>query len=123
MPDGADASIQVFLTLTGFVTITTACLAKSSPKQATQAVWTTFVNDSGWPDGVSFLIGLVSSNYMYAGLDGAVHLCEEGKNAETAVPRAIVSTLCIGFVTTFAFTVSMVYCIADFGAVVETPTG
>jgi choline transport protein len=109
--------------LAGFLIITITCLARASPKQPSDLVWTNFINDSGWPDGISFLTGLVAPNYMYAGLDGAIHLCEECRNPKSVVPKAIVSTLAIGFVTTFVFTVSMVYCIVDFEAVINTPTG
>lgn len=99
------------------------CLAIASPKQPSKLVWTNFVNESGWPDGVSFISGLISANFMYAGLDGAVHLCEECKNPEKVVPKAIISTLVIGLVTSFMFAVSMTYCIVDFEAVLNTPTG
>ena len=86
-------------------------------------MWTNFVNDSGWPDGVSFLSGLISPNYMYAGLDGAVHLCEECRDPARVVPKAIISTVCIGFVTTMVFTVSMIYCISDFESLLSSTTG
>jgi len=33
------------------------------------------------------------------------------------------STIFIGFVTSFAFAVAMLYCVADFDAVLETSTG
>ncbi|OAP54485.1 hypothetical protein AYL99_10933 [Fonsecaea erecta] len=111
------------ITLTGFVTIIVTCLARAPSKRSSHFVWTNFVNKSGWPAGISFLTGLVSPNYMYAGIDGAVHLAEECKQAEKVVPRALVSTLTIGFVTSFSFAVSMTYCITDFDAVLSTPTG
>ncbi|PTB42508.1 hypothetical protein M441DRAFT_68032 [Trichoderma asperellum CBS 433.97] len=111
------------LTLSGFFIIFVTCLARASPKQPSQLVWTNFINDSGWPDGISFLTGLISPNYMYAGLDGAIHLCEECQNPQSVVPKAILSTISIGFVTSFVFTVSMIYCIVDFDAVINTPTG
>lgn len=115
--------IAFVLTLMGFFTIIVTCLARATPKQPSRFVWTNFVNDSGWPDGISFLTGLISPNYMYAGIDGAVHLCEECKDATRVVPRAIVSTLAIGFITSFTFAVAMTYCISDFEAVILTPTG
>ena len=59
---------------------------------------------------------------MYAGLDGAIHLAEDCKNAAQAVPRALMSTVAIGFVTSFAFAVSMTYSMSDFDAVLSTPT-
>jgi choline transport protein len=113
----------VFLSLTGFFVIVITCLAKAPTKQSAKFVWTQFSNESGWPAGVSFLTGLISPNYMYAGIDGAIHLAEECKRPEKVVPRALISTLTIGFVTSFVFAVSMTYCIADFEAVLGTPTG
>lgn len=87
-------------------------------------MWQTFLNDSGWESGgVAFLTGLVSPNYMYAGIDGALHLAEEAKDAAKIVPRALLSTLTIGFVTSFAFMVAMLYCTDDLDAVVSTKTG
>lgn len=95
----------------------------SSNFQPSEAVWDTFINQSGWVDGVAFLTGLVNPNYMYAGIDGAIHLAEECKNAAVAVPRALMSTIIIGFITAFCFTITMLYCTHDFDAVVTTPTG
>lgn len=96
----------------------------SSPKQPSSYVWTTFINSSGYAsDGIVFLTGLVNPNYMYAGIDGAIHLAEECVNAATAVPYALMSTIVIGFVTSFFFTVAMVYSMSDFDAVVGTATG
>ncbi|GAB1201091.1 hypothetical protein APSETT444_010478 [Aspergillus pseudonomiae] len=57
------------------------------------------------------------------GIDGALHLAEECQNATTAVPRALMSTLVIGFITSFAFMVTMLYCTSDLDAVVASSTG
>lgn len=113
------------ITLASFLAITVACLARSSGNyEPSSNVWETFLNDSGWSSGgVAFLTGLVSPNYMYAGIDGALHLAEDCTNAATAVPWALVSTLTIGFATTFAFMIAMLYCTHDLQAVVETSTG
>jgi choline transport protein len=82
------------------------------------------MNNSGWSsDGIVFLTGLVNANYIYSGIDGAIHLAEECKNAAVAVPRALMSTTIIGFITSFSFVVAMVYSMADFDAVLSTPTG
>lgn len=70
---------------------------------------------------MAFLTGLVNANFIYAGLDGAIHLAEECHNASRAVPRALISTVSIGFVTSFAFVVAMTYSYTDFDAVLESP--
>lgn len=60
---------------------------------------------------------------MYAGIDGALHLAEECKNASTVVPRALMSTLIIGFVTSFAFVIAMLYCTSDLATIATSNTG
>jgi choline transport protein len=106
------------------VVIFITCLAISSPKQPSDYVWTYFLNsETGWPDGVVFLTGLVNPNYMFAGIDGAIHLAEDCINATTAVPHALFATLIIGFVTSFSFGIAMLYGISDFDAVISTVTG
>ena len=59
---------------------------------------------------------------MYAGIDGAIHLAEECSNANVAVPRALMATLGIGFISSFVFVISMLYSVSDFDAVLATPT-
>jgi len=54
---------------------------------------------------------------------GAIHLAEEVKNPKTAVPKALMSTVFIGFGTAFAFVIAMLYSLNDFEAVLATPTG
>ncbi|KAL4912930.1 amino acid/polyamine transporter I [Aspergillus aurantiobrunneus] len=114
-----------FITLASFLAITIACLSRSAGNyEPSSAVWETFLNDSGWSSGgVAFLTGLVSPNYMYAGIDGALHLAEDCRNAATAVPWALVSTLTIGLGTSFAFMIAMLSCTHDLHAVVESSTG
>jgi choline transport protein len=110
--------------LSSFLVIVVTCLSRSTEKQTSEFVWATFSNQTGWhSNGVAFLTGLVSANYIYAGLDGALHLAEDCANAATAVPRAILSTIAIGFGTAFAFAVAMTYTINDFDAVLSTATG
>ncbi|KAK5946371.1 hypothetical protein PMZ80_000514 [Knufia obscura] len=114
--------IGMFFSLACFATFFIACLARASPKASTSFVWTTFVNEgSGWPNGVVFLTGLVNPHFMYVGIDGAVHLAEDALNAASAVPKALIATILIGFFTTFPFVVAMFYCISDPMGVVMSP--
>ena len=112
------------MSIGSFFLIVVTCLARTAPNlQSTESVWTTFLNESGWSNGTAFLTGLVSPNYMYAGIDGAVHLAEECKNPGVVVPRALMSTVSIGFITSFIFAIIMMYCTSDLEAVVSTATG
>lgn len=99
-------------------------LTRTPQMQSTKFVWTTFINESGWKsNGIAFLTGMINPNYIYAGIDGAIHLAEECGNATTAVPYALTSTLLIGFTTSFAFVIAMLYSLTDMNAVIKTTTG
>lgn len=113
--------IGMVFSLLIFFTFWIACLARASPKASSTFVWTAFVNEgTGWSNGVVFLTGLVNPHFMYVGIDGAIHLAEDAVNASVAVPRALVATLVIGFLTTFPFVVGMFYCISDPGQILES---
>jgi choline transport protein len=114
----------VVTSLAGLFVIFVTCLVRSPTKQSSEFVWKTFINNSGWSsDGIVFLTGLVNANYIYSGIDGAIHLAEECKNAAVVVPWALTSTVIIGFLTSFSFVVAMVYSMSDFDLVLSTPTG
>ena len=98
----------VVVSLTSFLVILITCLSRTPQMQTTEFVWTALINESGWSsNGIAFLTGLINPNYVYAGIDGAIHLAEECSNASMAVPFALMSTLSIGFITSFAFVIAM----------------
>jgi choline transport protein len=116
--------LAVILTLTSFVVITVTCLARTPSFASSEFVWTNFVNNSGWSsNGVVFLTGMANPNFIYAGIDGAVHLAEEVTDATRTVPRALMSTIVIGFVTAFSFAVAMLYSMTDLTEVIKSATG
>ncbi|KAI6857684.1 amino acid transporter [Hortaea werneckii] len=112
------------LSVATFFVATVTCLARAPSFQSHLSVWVTFVNRTGWEsDGVVFLTGILSPGYMYAGLDGAIHLAEESKNPTTAVPRALMSTWIVGFLTSFVIAIACMYSAQDFDKIASTPTG
>ena len=116
--------MSVALTTSSFIVMVVTCLARSTNKQPSEFVWTVLVNSSGWvSDGIVFLTGLVSPNYIYGGIDGAIHLAEECSNAHVAGPRALMATILVGFTTGFTFAVPMTYSMSDFEAVLASNTG
>ncbi|KAM0522355.1 hypothetical protein ACHAPE_001944 [Trichoderma viride] len=85
-----------FLTLFLFVSICVVCLARGD-KQSSTWVWTNFESSSGWTPVVSFLTGLTTHAYMFGGLDATLHLAEETLDPSRTVPKALMSTIGIGF--------------------------
>ena len=91
----------------------------SSDKQMidSHAVWTKMENGSnGWPDGIAFLTGLTTSQFMLSGLDASLHLAEECLEPKRVVPRAVMTTVLVGFITAFTFSVASVYSCKDVSA-------
>ncbi|KAK6008136.1 hypothetical protein QM012_000039 [Aureobasidium pullulans] len=112
------------LSLIAFLAVTIISLVRAPTYQSAESVWVTFVDGSGWSNrGVSFFIGLLTPGYMYGGLDGAIHLAEEATNAREAVPRALLSTWSLGFLTSFIVSVAAMYSAQDFTTIATTPTG
>lgn len=83
-------------------------------------MWTTFHNTSGWPDAVTFLTGLSTPCFMYAGIDSTLHLTETCENPKKVVPRALMTTVAVGVITGFGFSIAMCYGITDLSALVNT---
>ncbi|KAI5359719.1 putative amino acid/polyamine transporter I [Septoria linicola] len=111
--------IGFYLTLSTFVAVVITCLAISE-KQSSAYVWPTFENATGWPSAVTFLTGLSTPCFMYAGIDATLHLAETCTKPKTAVPRALMTTVVVGFITGFVFSVAMCYGISDLSALVNT---
>ncbi|KAL7946070.1 amino acid/polyamine transporter I [Trichoderma barbatum] len=109
-----------FLTLSTFISISIVCLARSD-KQSSTWVWTNFEPSSGWPPVVSFFTGLTTHAYMFGGLDSALHLAEETLDASRTVPKALMSTIGIGFFSGFVFSVAMTYCIPSLDIFANDP--
>lgn len=104
----------VAMTIVLFLIGTIAMFIRSSPKASGSFVWGTFINLTGWPDGVCFFNALLTTSFIFAGLDAALHMAEEAPNPRTSVPVASVSAIGIGFVTAFIYAVAMLYSIADY---------
>ncbi|PIA95754.1 Choline transport protein [Cercospora beticola] len=111
--------IGFYLTLSAFVAVSIAVLAVSD-KQSSEYVWATFENNTGWPSAIAFLTGLSTPCFMYAGIDATLHLAETCTNPRSAVPRALMVTVTIGFITGFVFSVAMCYGISDLEDLVNT---
>lgn len=82
-----------------------------APRNSAKEVFTSFENLGGWPtQGLSFMVGMLTSVYGLLGADSAVHMSEEIRNASIVLPRATVWSIFINgafgwiMMITFAFT-------------------
>lgn len=92
--------------LAGFVIISITILATAAPDYATgEYVFATFVNTTGWPDGIAWLLGLLQGGLGLTGFDAVAHMIEEIPNAAVDGPRIMIHCQYIGISTGFIFLV------------------
>lgn len=107
-----------------FLTILITVPAKAANHNSPKFVFTTFINETGWKvDAAAFLVGLINVNWFFTCLDTATHLAEEVSRPERMVPIAIGGTVAIGFITSWSFSLSIIFSIQDLDAAISTPTG
>ncbi|KAF8475840.1 amino acid/polyamine transporter I [Kalaharituber pfeilii] len=120
------ASTSLWLSLFSFVTVTITILAVSPQKADAADIFGKggYVNMSGWEsDALNVLTGLLGVNWGFSCLDGCVHLAEEMPNPSKNIPKAIMGTVTIGFITSWIFSIAIFFVITDIEAVISTPTG
>lgn len=117
------ASISLYTTLISFVVIFITVPSVANTHQSADFVFKTFINNTGWSqNGIVFIVGLINVNWGFSCLDTAVHMAEEVRRPEKMIPIAIMGTVGIGFVTSFAFIISMLFSLTDYDSVSMTPT-
>ncbi|KAK2796749.1 hypothetical protein FQN50_009430 [Emmonsiellopsis sp. PD_5] len=116
--------IGLWVSLLACVLITIILPATAVSHTDTKFIFATLDRSNGWSsDGMAFIMGLINSNFCFAVLDSAAHLAEETPDPARNVPKAIMLTVLIGFVTAFPFACVLMYSLTDFESVVNTETG
>ncbi|GKZ37169.1 hypothetical protein AbraIFM66950_008592 [Aspergillus brasiliensis] len=114
---------SLIIHLMGFVVVLIVMWVCVPAKHDASFVFTTFLNSTGWPsNGLAWCLGMLSSCYVLAGYDGAIHLCEEMANPETAVPYCMLGSLAINDILGFIFLLTILFCMGDMESALETPT-
>lgn len=70
-----------------------------SEKTDAEFVFTSFQNQTGWPDGMSWMLGLLQSALSLIAFDVVLHMTEEMPNPARDAPRAMIYAIGIGGVT------------------------
>jgi choline transport protein len=60
---------------------------------------------------------------MLSGLDATLHLAEECLEPERIVPKAVMVTVIIGFLTAFPFSIAVIYSYRDVESSLSSATG
>ncbi|GAA6008723.1 hypothetical protein JCM10207_001698 [Rhodosporidiobolus poonsookiae] len=100
-----------------FLVIVIVVVSCAPSYNSNEFVWATYTNDIGWSSSfVVVMTGLVNPAYLYAGLDGCVHVAEEALRPERVVPLALLSTVGMSFFTGFVISLALIYCVQDLDA-------
>ncbi|KAI5957500.1 hypothetical protein KGF57_003194 [Candida theae] len=110
--------------LSFIVVLVTVLAMHKGDFQSAKFVFVEFQNQTGWSSsGVAFIVGLINPNWSFNGLDAATHIAEESLNPSTDIPKALIYTIIIGFITTFSYCIGIFFCIKNLDAVLTTNTG
>ncbi|KAH7215957.1 amino acid permease-domain-containing protein [Fusarium oxysporum] len=105
------------------VVIISIILLSMSEKTSAEFVFTTFNNETGWSDGMAWLLGLLQSALSLIGFDAVLHMTEEMPNPHLDAPLAIVYAIGVGGSTGLIFILVILFCLTDVDKVVSSPTG
>ncbi|KAH9869870.1 hypothetical protein J1614_006790 [Plenodomus biglobosus] len=96
--------------IAGFAVICITALACASPDYASaEFVFTKFINETGWPDGVAWLLGLLQGAFGLTGYDAVAHMIEEIPNASVQGPKVMIYCVAIGTFTGLIFLMVLLF--------------
>lgn len=91
-------NLSVYWSIFGVLVTSIVLLAKSSKTDA-RYVFTSFNNETNWPNGVAWILGLLQSALSLTAFDVVLHMTEEMPNPRRDAPRALVYAIAVGGVT------------------------
>lgn len=100
-------TLSIYWTLASAVIICIVVLVMSDDRRSASEVFAQWQNASGWSDGWSFFVGLLTPAYVLTGYGTISYLCEEVKQPEVAVPRAMLGSVIAASFTGFLFLIPM----------------
>ncbi|KAI9166310.1 amino acid/polyamine transporter I [Paramyrothecium foliicola] len=105
------------------VLIISIILLAMSKKSAADFVFAEFNNETSWPDGVAWLLGLLQPAMSLIGYDVVMHMAEEMPHPSRDVPRAMIYAVAIGGVTGTIFILVTLFCFSDPTTILASTTG
>ncbi|KAK0466149.1 APC amino acid permease, partial [Desarmillaria tabescens] len=114
----AVAAIYVFVAFIVALPIATPSEYKNTAKYALGH----FENLSDYSDGFAFILSLLAPCWTICGFDSSIHTSEEARDAPTAVPFAILSSIGLGYVLGLAVNICLVFNMGtDLTALLSSP--
>lgn len=114
----------LYWSIAGWIIISITILSCSSPDYQTgHFVYGEFINETGWPDGLSWLLGLLQGSFSLTAFDAVAHCVEELGNATVDGPRIMIGSVLIGVFTGFIYLSVLLFCAKDIDTVISSASG
>jgi amino acid transporter len=114
----------LFWSLIGMVmTIITVVVTGKDHYQPAEFVFRTTISETGWPTGVSWILGLLQSAFALTAFDSVMHLAEEVPHPEWNCPIAMVAAIGIGAFSGFSYLTALLFSLSDYSALLTSPNG
>ncbi|KAG9773342.1 amino acid transporter, partial [Aureobasidium melanogenum] len=114
----------IIWSITGFVVVSITVLACASPHYSSaDFVFGDFINTTGWPDGLAWLLGLLQGGFGLTGFDAVAHMIEEIPNPRKTGPFVMITCVAIGTFTGFIFLVCLLFVAGDINQVIDSGAG
>ncbi|KAJ5560027.1 hypothetical protein N7513_002426 [Penicillium frequentans] len=91
--------------------------------QPASFVFGKWINQTGWPDGVVWFIGLVQAAYGLTAFDAVIHMVEEIPAPRKNAPKVIYFAVLSGAVSGFILMMVCLFCIQKVKTVIDSPSG
>jgi choline transport protein len=110
--------------ISGFAIICITVLACASPNyESGNFVFRQFINQTGWPDGLAWLLGLLQGGLGLTGFDAVAHMIEEIPEPSVVGPRIMIACVGIGLGTGFVFLTVLLFVLKDVNTVISSAAG
>ena len=112
----------------GFVVVSITILACTSANpdhgfQSGRFVYGQFINETGWPDGLAWMLGLLQGAFALTGFDATAHMVEEIPRPQFVGPKIMLYSIGIGTISGFIFLSCLLFAMADVNTVISAPYG
>jgi amino acid permease (GABA permease) len=116
-------NVSVWWHIIGVLVIVLVLAIAPAHHQSASYVFTHFVNNTGWGSKIYVLaLGLLLAQYTFTGYDASAHMTEETKDAATAGPRGIVTSIIVslfaGWILLIGITFAIQHYTTEVGATV-----
>ncbi|KAJ7659582.1 APC amino acid permease [Mycena polygramma] len=104
----ASIALNILLVLVMIVALPAA--TPTALKNSAKYAFGSFENLTLWPSGLAFVLSFLAPLWSISGFDAGVHISEEARNANVAVPWGIIYAMGVGTSLGFGVQVALAFC-------------